>query len=88
MGRIPNDGRGRFGGRQAGVKNRPKNYKAMAAKLLDEDRKTGQALGNHVTLVAALVVAEALAELAATLTGRQQQPVMTDTEAKEGGVCS
>ena len=87
MGRIANDGRGRFGGRQAGVKNRPKSYKAMAAKIIDEDRRAGQALGIHVTLVAALVVAESLAELVAAITGRRQHPVEANEQAGEGSVC-
>ena len=90
MGRTPNDGRGRLGGRLAGSKNRPKSYKAFAAKIIDEDRRQQQPMGNHVTLLAALVVAEALAALVAVLATSHglTETDTTDTKAEEGSVCS
>ncbi len=63
MGRLPNDGRGRIGGRQAGTKNKPKTYAGWAAKILAEDRKQPQAADAHISLLAALVISDALAKL-------------------------
>lgn len=63
MGRHPNDGLGHFGGRRAGSKNKPKTWRSLAERMLDDDRKQQQPLGNHVTILAALVVADALNRL-------------------------
>lgn len=63
MGRLPNDGRGRIGGRLPGTPNKPKTYAGWARRVLEYQRKQGNAfnLGTSSVLLAALVIADALA---------------------------
>jgi hypothetical protein len=86
MGRLPNDGRGRMGGRQAGTKNKPKTYAGWAAKILADDRKQPQAMDAHISLLASLVISDALAKLTevfAAFLGRESGASESSQEAND-----